>query len=268
MDVSLVSASSKRQKLTLRLTEPLSDEETCGISLQPMREAEPPLAETHPLLRCAELPCGHRFAAAPLLTHFALNDMRCPMCRAGSRHRMAPTLSLGQEVQWATRLEAQMRHTEEEGNEPLRPFQNQALFLMMTEQEDESSLPALMATIRLYAQSESLTAVYQFPLIARPVGASLRPRFQMPSTSARELAESIVDVQARAMDVDVGIVRSVMYQYPRSLQTAALSSVTLPAGRASFFMNGNRLRILSPGMGAPSFIYAPCRRVMERFMYL
>jgi hypothetical protein len=68
--------------LTLQLLEAASNE--CPITLMPIAES-PPLRGR---LNEARLPCGHTFAAVPLLRHFVRNRMRCPVCRGGVDARL------------------------------------------------------------------------------------------------------------------------------------------------------------------------------------
>jgi len=84
--------------LRVRLTEPLSESETCSITMEAMdrppeingiRFQYVPLS-AKPLHCCVELECEHRFNGMALLMHFAKNAMTCPICRGGlSGERMS-----------------------------------------------------------------------------------------------------------------------------------------------------------------------------------
>ena len=122
-DVAAAVGNGRRKKpnkenvlldlLIVQLTPPLSSDETCPISMQPMAANDdatttittPMMVFGRPELCCIQLPCGHRFQGASLLLHFALHDMRCPLCRAGHAHRrMSPIASFPGEG-WARALE-------------------------------------------------------------------------------------------------------------------------------------------------------------------
>ena len=83
MELPLYGRGDAAPTLTLQLLEAEAEEE-CPITLMAIAEA-PPLRER---LNKARLPCGHAFAAIPLLRHFARNRMRCPVCRGGVDARL------------------------------------------------------------------------------------------------------------------------------------------------------------------------------------
>ena len=89
----------------LVLTHAASAEEACPITMLPIADSEPLHLFGKAPLRCAELrPCGHRFAAMPLLTYFALHEMRCPLCRAGRQGARMSPLGTFPDQPWAEEL--------------------------------------------------------------------------------------------------------------------------------------------------------------------
>ena len=82
--VELVEVGKTNASMAILMTKPQSEAETCSITLASIRgDSTGPLAN-QPALTCAQvLPCGHRFNAMALLTHYATNAMSCPMCRGG-----------------------------------------------------------------------------------------------------------------------------------------------------------------------------------------
>lgn len=89
---TLHSARDHSQTLSVLLTQPRSEDETCSITLDNISEnptihgfkIENPPLENHPNHFCMQiLLCNHRFNAMSLILHFSTNSMTCPMCRAG-----------------------------------------------------------------------------------------------------------------------------------------------------------------------------------------
>ena len=87
--------------VAIALTDPHPNE-MCPISMDLVaNENESVLG-----FRCAQLGlCGHRFAAMQLLKHFSRNNMLCPICRQGSRLRLAAAQSFPGQG-WAEQLDA------------------------------------------------------------------------------------------------------------------------------------------------------------------
>ena len=266
----------------LRLTAPREAGEACAITMQPIAESEPPLAD-QPTLTCAELPhCGHRFAAMPLLTHFALNDMRCPMCRDGLARPMDATKSFPA-CAWARALDARYVETdggEEEAHHNNNNDENTSFFLAhflqhqahdadLARGQGDSSLP-LMATVHFYrhyaadAADAPLLAVQRAPLIpvayqrAEEILAG-RPRFELGASAARDLVDTLQSMQAHALDVAIGL-----WSHPhmRLRQVQRSPMLAVPRAPAAFVMRGPQLRaVASP---TPTLVYIPNRRALHR----
>ena len=262
----------------LRLTPPQSPDESCSITMQPIAESPPPLAD-QPTLTCAELPlCGHRFAAMPLLTHFALNDMRCPMCRAGVAKPMRAAKSFPG-CAWAEELDARREHNEHEEEEEEGDEGDNAFFAHMLQYQATDDALAhgtgahlpLMATVHFYAQyarDSELRAIQRAPLVpvAYQRAADLlegRPRFELGAAAAHELATTLHDMQARALDIAVGL-WSPAHMRVRRVQRSPMLPVARPEDieHLSLIMRGPQLRAASDR--SSSLLYIPSRRAMRR----
>lgn len=87
----LYSNTNHSNTITVLLTPPLNDEETCSITLDHIAEnptvhglkIEHPPLQAIPTHNCIQLDCQHRFNAMALILHFSSNSMTCPMCRSG-----------------------------------------------------------------------------------------------------------------------------------------------------------------------------------------
>lgn len=71
-----------------------TDSEECPLTMTLIKDDELPFApglsfsKTYTTLKKITLPCSHSFGVMSLMYHFAQNQMRCPLCRAGHAHRM------------------------------------------------------------------------------------------------------------------------------------------------------------------------------------
>jgi hypothetical protein len=263
----------------MRLTAPLAPDENCNITMQPIAESTPPLADT-PELTCAELvPCGHRFAAMPLLTHFALNDMRCPMCRSGGTKPMNASRSFPG-CAWAKELDTRRARADEDedddddedggdgGDAAFAQFLQYQYVDDLLAHREGGHLP-LMATIHFYAQytpDSAIRAIQRAPLlpIARQRSADVlagRPRFSLGAAAAQELVTTLHDMQAHAMDVAVGLWSPVRSRF-QSIQRSPMFPIIADPGGLAVMLHGAHLRVLR----APesTFIYIPSRRGLRR----
>ena len=153
-DVRLVPFASQRAEdaVTVRLCHP-SQEETCPITMQSMATEPSVLAGG---FQCAQLlHCGHRFAAMPLLTYFALHEMRCPLCRGGPQGvRMSPLDSLAPYVPgggtnaWLLSLHEQATARQDSGGEE--------------EEEDDDDEEELQQHQRLHRLLETMQTVAEW----------------------------------------------------------------------------------------------------------
>ena len=89
-EVKLVEIGKNVPSMTVLMTRARNASETCSITLGPIEDSSSILPtfrvplSNKPSLTCAQvLPCGHRFNAMALITHYATNAMSCPMCRGG-----------------------------------------------------------------------------------------------------------------------------------------------------------------------------------------
>jgi hypothetical protein len=136
--------------LGLELLEPLDSVEACPITLMPIADSPPVLNRFHK----GRLPCGHGFAAVPLLRHFAQNRMRCPICRAGVDRRLdvarsplpleyAPPREEEEAAitttVYAIRILGEVRLIEVQSRAPMEPFDALLLLLytLVTHAEEE-----------------------------------------------------------------------------------------------------------------------------------
>ena len=272
MELSLYPRGRAAAPAPFRLAPPRAPDELCTITMQPIAESAPPLAD-RPELTCAELvPCGHRFAAMPLLTHFTLNDMRCPMCRSGVPKPMAAAKSFPG-CAWAAELDARRRHAdedeEEEEADDMAWAQYQSVDDMLLERRGDH-LP-LMATIHFYAQyvpDSQIRAIQRAPLVpvAYQRASDLlagRPRFSLGASAAHELATTLRDMQAHALDVAVGLWSPARMRFRHIQRSPMLPIAGLDrADGLSMLLHGAHLRVLRAPESA--FLYIPSPRAMRR----
>lgn len=84
----LLRGTQSRTCIHAKLCEPAPGTE-CPIAMEPISETEVPgfegflFDENFPRFREVRLPCGHGFAASSLVAHWLIDNMICPLCRAG-----------------------------------------------------------------------------------------------------------------------------------------------------------------------------------------
>ena len=288
-DVRLVpfpshTAPPPQEAVLLRLCHPANGEETCPVTMQPIA-SEPRLFIKG--FQCAQLMrCGHRFAATPLLTYFALHEMRCPLCRAGQQGvRMSPLDSLAAYVPdrsaaWLRSLHEQavLRCREENEEEEEEEDDDDD-----DEQQQHLRLHRLLETMQTVAEWTPLRVVFsmfdnntdtarprssfQCPLQCAPYQLAsdllqMRPRYLLPPDALGSIS-GFIRRSDTFLRVSVGVVGGPIVDH------SAL--VPLPGTPARVLLASHHLSLIPAAQGPhffTSFVYLPDERIWGRILLL
>lgn len=278
---SRTRAAGERKTEEVRFTPPAAPDELCSITLQPIADGAPPFADAR-ALTCAELvACGHRFAALPLMTHMALNDTRCPVCRTGDANARLDAGRTFPDEAWAAALAARAAAAaEEEGgddDESSSDDDDEQLLLYRTLQalQEAAETAPLVATFQLFLRATDAGPVvmHRVPLHFAP-RQPLRtlllldgPHYHIASAAARGVRDAIAELRVRAIRVEVALAHH--RRRPLMLQSSDVILLPTrergPATHALTLRGGGLEAVLAR---EPQFVYVPHRSVAERYLLL